>query len=908
MPIRRGMSAAHMTLRALAAGLSLAAAANVLHAQQRDSAPGATRTVLPGPYKASPLQEALFGAGWREVWTTPVSAPVFNPDSWNGGLKFDKRGGGNQSLVLHFTDEDAGKEYRFRSVNKFTEQGLPSIQGTAMGRIVQDQVSVYFPAGPLMVPPLLRAIGSLTVEPALRVFGDSEQLGALRDTVTGMLGTFELKAEEGPDDTPGFAGSEKIKGTENFFEDLVASREHRLDEREFLRIRLLDMVINDPDRTPDNFDWVRYGEKGAYTWRPLARDRDQAFLDARGLVNSLLVSRIFPKQLPFTERFDLAGLTYSTHLLDRRLLQRLAAADFAVAAEAVRRSLTDAVIADAIAQLPREWRDQTGADERLARVLRARREALPAFAMEFYRDLARTVDVHATDTADRMDILRHADGRVTVTIGDPAAPAIVAVRENGTVVTSSAGEVGTGAAAPFYSRTFLPGETDEVRLFAHDGDDVAVVRGAGTRAITVRIIGGKGNDVLADSAGGRHTVLYDAEGDNRFIPAEGTRIDTRAWTPVQPVVGFRMGTSFVPDFGRSRGWAPAFDHHVGAGLIIGAGPRWKSYGFRRLPFESRGGANLLYGTGNGRVGINAFHEVRHENSPGGFRIEGLASQLEATRFYGYGNDTPDIGSGAALVNQTVYMLEPAAVRNIGWRQREDTSNLMKGEGIERYRGLRPLAGEVSLGARLAWFDADAGLTSPLLAPGVRGGNSFGVAGARMALELDRTDDDAIPTRGWRLESDVAAYPLTSGLDRAFGAALARGSLYVPLGATGGPHLAFRTGGAIAAGAYPAQFAAPLGGRSSLRGYSWRRFTGDAAVNGGAELRVPVGTMNLLVRSEVGVFALADAGRVWHDGSSNGGWHSGVGGGFWLAAFGRAVSVAYATGEGPRFYIKSGLSY
>jgi len=51
-------------------------------------------------------------------------------------------------------------------------------------------------------------------------------------------------------------------------------------------------------------------------------------------------------------------------------------------------------------------------------------------------------------------------------------------------------------------------------------------------------------------------------------------------------------------------------------------------------------------------------------------------------------------------------------------------------------------------------------------------------------------------------------------------------------------------------------------------------------------------------------------RAWRgfDGSSDGGWHTGVGGGVWLAALGKSVSVAYARGDSPRLYIKTGLSY
>lgn len=889
-----------MTIRALAAALLCVAIPGAMAAQLRDT------TVIPADYHAASLHRALLGDGWRDAWTTPITVPFLDLATWGGGLEFEKRGGGNQSLVLHLKGKD-GREYRFRSVNKFPTQGYPVFLGTAFGRILQDQISIYVPAGPVVVPPLLRSIDALTVEPKLYVLRDSPQLGALNDTVSGMLGMLELKGEEGPEDTPGFAGSKKIKGTEEFLEDLASGREHRLDEREFLAIRLLDMMLNDPDRTPDNFDWARFGDKGAYTWRPLARDRDQAFIDARGLVNSLIVKRIWPKQMPFDARYRLSGLTYSTHSLDRRLLQRLTAADVRDIALRVQRAVTDSVIADAIAQLPPEFRAQTNTDERLASTLRARREGLPAFAMEFYRWLATEVDVHGTAEADRIDVVRHADGRVTVTVGDPEQAPLIARRGDGTVVTTSAGEVAR-TATPYFQRTFLPDETNEIRVYADSGDDAAVVRGAASREIVVRLIGGKGNDLLADSAGGGRTALYDAEGDNRFIPAGGTRIDTKRWTPVNEVVGFRGGTEWAPDWGGGSGFAPAFDYNTGSGLIVGGGPRWKSYGFRRLPYHWRAGANILYGTANGHLGANGFAEAFAENAPRALRIEARATRLESSRFFGYGNDSPDIARDLNLVEQSEFIVEPSLVRFIGWRAREDDPSPVHGTDTLRYSRVRPLVGEVSLGAVMGWIDPEPVAGSPLLVPGVAGSSEFALAGARVGLELDRTDDNAVPTSGWTVKANAQAYPQLSGLNGAFGTALARGTMYLPLGPRGGPHVALRAGGALATGAYPAQFAAAIGGRSSLRGYSYHRFAGDAALNGGAEVRMPVGTVNLFVRSQLGVFALADAGRVWFDGESAGRWHTSVGGGVWLAAFGKAVSVAYAQGEEAKLYLRYGLSY
>jgi hypothetical protein len=890
------------TTIAIGAGLVLLAGAPALHAQARDS----VVVVTPGEqYRAGAFKRSILGSGWRELWVTPVTAPVFDLSTYAGGLKLDKRGGGMQTLTLHVTEEEGWREYRFRSANKFITQGMPPVlKHTVLGNLLQDEISALLPAAPVLVPPLLEAIGALHVNPQLYVVGDSPRLGALRDTVVGMVGTVELKGSEAPDKQPGFAGSRAIKGTENFLEDIASSRAHRLDEREFLAVRLVDLLINDPDRTADNFDWARFGEEGAYTWRPLPRDRDWAFMNVGGLWNKFVVRKFYPKLVPFTESYPMKGLLHTTHGLDRRLLQRLSANDFRAISLRVQRAMTDSVIASAVARLPREWREQTLADERITTVLRARRDSLPAAAMEFYRTLAGDVDVFGTKEADRIVVVRHDDGRVTVTVTDPErrSPVIASERrDDGRFVTLSDGSI---EPSPFFERTFVPSETNEVRIYADSGDDVAVVRGVPSDAIVVRIIGGKGNDVLADSAGGGDTFLYDAEGNNRFETASGTHVDQRAWKSLTPGFGFKLDDPWKPDWGKKHGWRPVVDYNTGAGLILGFGPTFREYGFRRLPYHWQANASFLVGTGNGRLGAEAELDHRAENSSRSFRVTARVSQLETIRFFGYGNNTANANRAESLVDQTIVALEPSLVWNVGWRQREDEDPMHK----DSVPGLRPLAGEFRVGSVLGWIKPEPGAASRLSAANVRGVNDFGLAGATVAVKLDRTDDGAVPTMGWKLDADAAAYPPLFSSSDAFGTASAGGSFYVPLGRAGGPHLAMRAGGDVATGDYPVQFSAGLGGKRSLRGYQFRRFAGDAAVHAGTELRVPVGTVNFIIRSQVGVFGLVDAGRVWFDGSSNGGWHSGVGGGLWFSAFGRSVSVAYARGDANRLYFKSGLSY
>jgi hypothetical protein len=130
--------------------------------------------------------------------------------------------------------------------------------------------------------------------------------------------------------------------------------------------------------------------------------------------------------------------------------------------------------------------------------------------------------------------------------------------------------------------------------------------------------------------------------------------------------------------------------------------------------------------------------------------------------------------------------------------------------------------------------------------------------------------------------------------------------YVPfVGA--GMHLALRGGGIRAFGDYAALTRPPLAARSTLRGFDARRWAGDAAAYGGAELRVPLGGIAWIVPGEVRVLGL-DAGRAWVEGRSRGGWHTGYGASMWFETFGHVVSAAFAKGERDKPYLRLGLPY
>lgn len=837
-------------------------------------------------YAAGPMTRLLLGDGWREVWTVPVTVPVFDLTNFAGGVEPTERGGGNQTISLRFKEVTGFREYQFRSVNKdpVTKAMPSSIRGTIFGNVVQDLTSTLFPAAGLMVPPLLDAIGALHVTPTLYVMPNDPRLGEHRETFSGMLGTVELSPQEAPNNEPGFANSRRVVSGEDFLNEVVqSSHENRFDERDFFAVRLVDFLINDNDRTAANIRFARFGEEGSYVWRPIPRDRDRAYTNARGWLTRFVVRPSYPKLVEFSPRYSLAGLTFESTALDRRLLQRLTRADAVEIAQRVQLALDDATLEKSIAQIPPEWRE--GTEDQLRTVLRARRGDLVEFADEYYKWLATEVDVHGTDEIDRAMITRHDDGSVTVSV---------------------MGSEDSTSAEPFSRRRFLPEETNEVRLFLHDGDDSAVVNGTSNDDIKVRIIGGDGSDVLADSAGGDATRFYDTGVKNEITAGSGAEVSLAEWNAPRRGSGVRFDAPWRPDWGSSFGWGPAFDFGHGSGIIVGFGPRFTSQGFRRLPHRWKASANLLFGLGNRLPGADVAVDYRAENSPLAMTLDARATKFEEFRFHGFGNDTPKLDREMSQVEQDLIAINPNLVWQIGWRSREDLGSGFR-DHEHKLPGLRPLVGRIEAGPIVLWNKPHPPSGSPLNNDDIPGSEAFGRAGTRLGLSLDRTSPGAVSDRGWRANAEFAAYPPVWDVERSFSTAAATIATYVPLPGEG-THLALRGGGEMASGMFPVQHAPAIGGRRTLRGFTYHRYRGETTASGSVEIRVPTGTVNVFMKWNVGVFGLADAARVWFDEQSPGGWHTSAGGGVWVTSLGQTYSFAYAHGEEHSFYLRRGLSF
>ena len=68
-----------------------------------------TTAVAGQHYAVDGFKRTLLGAGWRDVWVTPISVPSLDLDTYAGGLKVLERGGGYQSITLHLKKSQGGR-------------------------------------------------------------------------------------------------------------------------------------------------------------------------------------------------------------------------------------------------------------------------------------------------------------------------------------------------------------------------------------------------------------------------------------------------------------------------------------------------------------------------------------------------------------------------------------------------------------------------------------------------------------------------------------------------------------------------------------------------------------------------------------------------------------------------------
>jgi len=852
-------------------------------AASEEAGPRTRVVTVEARYSAGAFHRWMLGSAYRKLWATPVRVEELNLAAEAGGLTPVRHVGGQQTKGLALRGGD-GRDYTFRALDKDPTGILPEeLHGTFVEALVQDQMAAQHPAGALVAETLSRAAGVPVLPVRLVVLPDDPALGDFRKDFAGVVGTFEEYPQPASASRPGFLEATQILAHDKMYARFEASPDDRADTHALLRARLLDLVLGDFDRHRKQWRWGQF--PGTPLWQPFPEDRDQALARYEGVLPAA-VSRYVPQIQSFGPRCkSISDLTYNGREQDRWLLPVLERDAWREMAAEVQAHLTDEVIEAAVRRLPPEWFAIDG--PRLIADLRARRDALPETALRFYRHLAAQVDVQGTDASEEVRVTRTSNGDLDVALARLGAD---------------------GAPEPaFFRRRFLRDETREVRLYLRGGDDRAVVVGP-SGPIRVRVLGGPGDDRLDDSAGGG-TRFYDFEGSDDVTGGPGTRWDKRSYTaPPGP-----RNAPWIPprDWGREWYPLPALGYSADYGLFAGAGFVTQGYGFRQHPWADQHTLTAGWAFGASQPKLDYRGEYRRENARSYAGLAARFSGLEVLRYYGFGNDTTaEQDDDFYKVRQKQIALAPGFSLPLGGKLELTLAPLAQYGDTEE--GERLVNQEAPYGS--GKFGQVGGLARlrldtrrPLLA---------GASGIRLPI-LGGSPAGGYPVGGAFLEARGAVFPKAWDVESTFGWVDGQASTYLTAGSRGRLTLALRGGGRRVFGRYPFHEAASLGGgglfggADTLRGYQANRFIGDASLYGNADLRLYVSPFFAALPGEWGLFAFADAGRVWLEGETSDTWHSSYGGGLWFGLLARrnaiAISVARSA-ERTSLTVRAGFSF
>jgi outer membrane protein assembly factor BamA len=325
------------------------------------------------------------------------------------------------------------------------------------------------------------------------------------------------------------------------------------------------------------------------------------------------------------------------------------------------------------------------------------------------------------------------------------------------------------------------------------------------------------------------------------------------------------------------------------GALLGASVVYRTFGFRKFPFAARHRLRAGFATGPKTYRVDYLGQFHRENSATYSQVLLRASGIDVLYFHGFGNEIAAPGDKEFFrVTQDAYGIEPSIVFSLGAQ-----STLQVG----------PTLKYVSTDDRPDRFLATLG--------DLYGTGNFGELGGGLTFRFDSRNRVNAATRGVLFELGGTLYPPLWDVDSTYGELRGLATTYLSARAPLDPTLALRIGGRKLWGAYPYFEAAFIGDASTVRLGRQNRYAGDASAYGSAELRLSLGQLLIILPADVGVFGLADAGRVFLRGESSDQWHSAFGGGVWLAFLDRAYTVSLAVAasdERTAVYLQGGFGF
>jgi Calcineurin-like phosphoesterase len=820
--------------------------------EQRYKDPGAdsiTVSIHPAYDSVSGFHRAIFGENYRKEWAAKVKLPYLKLSKLHGGLAPEQRGGGMQTKSLRLIDRD-GKEWVLRTVEKDPAKLLPEdLQGTIAYALLDDATSAQHPFGALVVSPIAEALHIPHAHPVVGVVAPDPNLGEYANVFINRVCLLEEREPTGKSDN-----------TEKAEQALKDDNNNHINGKEFIRARMLDVLIGDWDRHEDQWRWQ--GEKidGGKLYTSVPRDRDQALYTRQGLVENLAARRwILPTLQGFNSRItDVEYSLFKTRFMSAYPDLIVSHAEWMKIADGIKSTVTDSVLEVALDRLPPEiYRIQ---HDELFKTFKDRRDNLPAAMDEYYRFANRIVDIRLSDKNEQVDITDASNNGMGITVHQ--------LSKKGKLQDT------------LLKAVFDPSITQEVRLFVADGNDKVTID-TKTTAIKLRIVGGDGDKQYEVTASNKKIKLYGRADNNHSFTSDSTRFITHfsndtANTAIHNTNLYNI-TMPLASVALNRD----------DGFLLGLGFKYTGQGgFRKFPYTTT--QELL---------------VTHSFTTNAFRVNykgdwtkviGKADLLLEANIKAPNNTMNFFGRG----NGSVY--DQSKDFAVYYRTRFNTYDFSPS-----LRWHTPGGSSFSVGPSIYYYhfapDENAGrFINDVHAIGSYDSTSVNKdklhGGLVMDFLSDKRNNKIFPTSGLYFNVKAVAYTGLNGNSKSFAQVIPELALYTSLSSR--LVLAERLGGGVTIGQTAFYQSLFLGGQGNLLGFRQNRFSGQHMIYNNLEARLKLGDISSYVLpGQFGLSGFYDAGRVWdkHDQSNT--IHQGVGGGFYFAPAGvfvLQVQAGYST--------------
>jgi hypothetical protein len=818
--------------------------------------PGHKVVIAGKQYEKSDFHNRIWGSHYRKEWATPVKVPVFYLDSANGGLTPVEKGGGRQTRNLRLEDRN-GKQFVLRSIDKTYKRALPKeFSGTFVETVANDQVSVAHPFAPFTVPIMAQAAGIFHTNPRLIFLPKQNKLGEYNEEFGDQLYLLEERPDGDQRDAPWFGNAEDVIGTDKMMENILADNKYKVDQNSFVRARLFDMFLSDWGRHEDQWRWAEFKKDNLTIYKPIPRDRDQAYTKFDGLIVGMLAPSAATGYLQSFDHAikDINTYNYLARHLDRRFLNEIPLSTWIATAKELQNALTDAVIEKAIRQLPPEVFPISGPE--IIAKLKSRREQLAEFAKEYYASLATEVDIPGSRKDEFFEIKKEGEN---------------------VVVNIFRLENGNKTGEPLYTRTFRSSETKEIRLYGVDGNDI--FRIDPVSSIKTRIIGGPSKDIYEYTTSNEKStaVIYDDD-DNTYNTHGNIKI-RKGYDSAFHAYDYN---EFKYD---KKGIKPGISYNADDRLYVTLGYSSRKQSWRKVPFGYENDVNINYSLI--QKAFSAQYKGIFNQVLGNWDV-GLLANYDAVRdvyFAGIGNNS------VKNTDKLYYRMRTREFNSgLNFIRRFDSINTVTLSGFFRIVKLLKDDGK--------YIAVNQGNFDPTLF------DHHNYVGAKFEYLLDNINSRFVATKGFKFNPAISYTYDATGSNSWYRFSGVAG-FYLPVFHS--LVLAVKTGAATVTGQPPFYELNKLGGGNSLRGHMRYRFYGKTSFYNQDELQWNIPVKSWLMNGKIGLLGFIDNGRVWQPGEISDTWQTGYGFGLMIAPFNKfSFTASYGmSSEDHRIHIRVG---